>query len=77
MHALHIVVCPFSLGHFVVCPSIYGLPLWYLHGKLTHGGDRKAFEVMTLASLLVEALYQGNPYSTMYFLEIYIIHISK
>jgi hypothetical protein len=30
-------------------------------GKLIHGGDRNAFEVMTLASLLVEALYQGNP----------------
>jgi hypothetical protein len=46
-------------------------------GKLTHGGDHNTFEVMTLASLLVEALYQGNPNSTMYFLEIYIIHISK
>jgi hypothetical protein len=33
-------------------------------GKLTHGNT---FEVMTLASLLVEALYQGNPNSTMYF----------
>jgi hypothetical protein len=31
-----IVVCPFSSGHCVVCPSIYGfwLPLWYIETLL-------------------------------------------
>ena len=33
--------------------------------KLSYGGDRKTFEVMTLASLLSEALYQGNPNRTI------------
>ena len=33
-------------------------------GPLSDGGDRKTFEVMTLASLLAEALYQGNPNRT-------------
>ena len=30
------VLCPFSCGHCIVCPSIYGfrLPLWYLQALL-------------------------------------------
>ena len=33
---LYIVVCPFSFGHCVVCPSIYRfwIPLWYLQMPL-------------------------------------------
>ena len=33
--------------------------------SIFHCGDRKTFEVMTLASLLAEALYQENPDRTV------------
>jgi hypothetical protein len=43
-NALWIVVCPFSFGHCVVCPSIYGFWLlrWYLQSFL-HGQNGQYF----------------------------------
>jgi hypothetical protein len=51
--------------------AIGGTYLWsyeaqiFHSSKLSYGGDRKTFEAMTLASLLSEALYQGNPNRTI------------
>ena len=43
--------CPFSFGHYVVCPSIYGfwLPLWYLQTLLRY-------------AMITEATFMGKRY---------------
>ena len=43
---LHIVVCPFSFGHCVVCPAINEFwPLWYLQTFLRTNKLKKATEL--------------------------------
>ena len=47
-------ICPFSFGHCVVCPSIYGfwLPLWYLQTLLTY--TLRNFHQETLSWIVCE-----------------------